>query len=204
MPECLKINVMNRALKILSIAVILFLAYMWVSILYKSCNKNSEFEGFEEEFVEDSNEVPALSDDYEDEPFFKEDEGEEKATVSSDKTDPIDYNELDQKIEETQKETKRDVSQSNPVQEKQNAYTDSGDAGGRYMVIAGSYILESNADQMVKKLEGMGYSNPEKVVFDLSQFHAVCAGRYDDYTKAVQVSSELKRRGVDNYVHKRK
>ena len=196
---------MNRALKILSIAVILFLAYMWVSILYKSCNKNSEFDGFEEELVEDSNEVPALSDDYEDEPFFN-DETEEEDTQDSDSSDPIDYDELDQKIEETQNEQKKEVktAPTKPVSDQNQSYTDSGDEGGRYMVIAGSYILESNADQMVKKLEGMGYSNPEKVVFDLSQFHSVCAGRYNDYTKAVQVSSELKRRGVDNYVHKRK
>jgi hypothetical protein len=72
------------------------------------------------------------------------------------------------------------------------------------MVMAGSYILESNADEMVMKLNKLGYSNAEKVVFDLSQFHSVCAGRFDDYTKAVQVSAELKRRGVDNYVHRKK
>ena len=193
---------MNRALKILSIAVILFLAYMWVSILYKSCNKTSEFEGFEEEFVEDGSEVPALSDDYEDEPFFTDSEKSDE----SKEADPIDYDDLDQKIEETQNETKKEVSQTKVEKERpqQTKYTDSGESGGRYMVIAGSYILESNADEMVSKLEGMGYSSPEKVVFDLSQFHSVCAGRYDDYTKAVQVSSELKRRGVDNYVHKRK
>jgi hypothetical protein len=62
---------MNRALKILSVAVILFLAYMWVSILYKSCNKNSEFDDFQEDIVQTDTEVPSLTDDYQEEPFLR-------------------------------------------------------------------------------------------------------------------------------------
>ena len=61
---------MNRTLKILSVAVILFLAYMWVSILYKSCNKESEFDDFQEEVLSDE-EVPSLSNDYENDPFYR-------------------------------------------------------------------------------------------------------------------------------------
>lgn len=191
---------MNRALKILSVAVILFLAYMWVSILYKSCNKNTEFDDFQDDIVQTDTEVPSLTDDYEGEPFFEDEEEEGDDLNEPVKEDPIDYNELDQKIENTQKETPVVKPQTTTA----NRNVDSGSSTGKYMIMAGSYILESNADEMVKKLNKLGYDNAEKVVFDLSQFHSVCAGRFDDYTKAVQTSAELKRRGVDNYVHRRK
>jgi len=192
---------MNRTLKILSVAVILFLAYMWVSILYKSCNKESEFDDFQEEVLSDE-EVPSLSNDYENDPFFTDTEEEEdsnSAPVESE--DPIDYDKLDDKIEETQNQKPGvDKPRSSSSAKSNNA----GSSTGKYLVIAGSYILESNADVMLRKLNRLGYSEAEKVNFDLSEFHSVCAGRFDDYTEAVQVSSELKRRGVDCYVHTKK
>lgn len=196
---------MNRALKILSVAVILFLAYMWVSILYKSCNKTSEFDDFGEEVASDE-EVPSLSNEYESDPFFADEGGDEESSDSeSTNEDPIDYDKLDQKIEATQNEVPRTSTQNQTSKPKPSAspiYT--GNSSGKYLVIAGSYILETNADVMLKKLNRLGYSNAEKVNFDLSEFHSVCAGRFDDYTEAVQVTSELKRRGVDCYVHTKK
>jgi hypothetical protein len=176
---------------------------MWVSILYKSCNKTSEFESFEDDMITSEEEVPSLSDEYGEEPFFTDDDKDGSKTPSE---SPIDYNELDKKIEASQsEESDQTQRKATPVKttNSSNQSTDSGDLGGRYLVIAGSYILENNADVMVKKLVKMGYSNAEKVVFDLSQFYSVCAGRYDDYTKAVQVDSDLERRGIECYVHKK-
>ncbi len=190
---------MNRVLKILSIAVVLFLAYMWISILYKSCNENKEFDDFAEEMVDVSDEVPTIEDDFMDGDDFEMPDSE---VVSEDeiKEDPIDYSELDEKIENEQNQiNNREEEVVSNVKS-----TPSSVGNGKYMVIAGSYIKETNADQMVNRLSKLGYQEAEKVVFDLSQFHSVCAGRYNDYTKAIQVSSDLKKRGIDNYVHRRK
>lgn len=172
---------------------------MWVSILYKSCNKESEFDDFQETVTNQDDEVPSLSDEYEKEPFFADNaENDTKAEKST----PIDYNKLDEKIEKT---TNSNTSVNNNANRNTTTrVTDSGVSGGKYLVIAGSYLLESNADEMVSKLKNIGYSNAEKVIFDQSQFHSVCAGRFDDYTKAVQSKSELSRRGIDNYIHTKK
>ena len=76
-------------------------------------------------------------------------------------------------------------------------------AGGIYMVIAGNYLVESNARAMIKKLSNLGYQDAEVGVFVRSQYHTVIAARYNDYGKALEVENAIKRKGIDCYVKKR-
>ncbi|MEL6124482.1 MAG: SPOR domain-containing protein [Bacteroidota bacterium] len=73
-------------------------------------------------------------------------------------------------------------------------------SGGRYVVVAGNYLLEGNADNMVSKLRKEGYGSAEKVVFDLSQYYTVIASRHASRNAAGAASANLKSMGVDNYV----
>lgn len=75
-------------------------------------------------------------------------------------------------------------------------------SSGQYMIIAGNYLVESNASEMAKKLQNMGYGGAEKVIFDASSYHTVIASRYSDYGKAVRTASDLKAKGIDCYVKK--
>lgn len=75
-------------------------------------------------------------------------------------------------------------------------------SSGQYMIIAGNYLVESNASEMAKKLRNMGYSGAEKVIFDASSYHTVIASRFSDYGKAVRTASDLKAKGIDCYVKK--
>lgn len=75
---------------------------------------------------------------------------------------------------------------------------------GDFMLVAGNYLVESNASSMVTKLKAQGYSSAEHVVFDLSQYYTVIAGRYNTRNAADQASASLKRKGFDNYVLKSK
>jgi len=114
-------------------------------------------------------------------------------------SEPIDYTEVDEIIREnkpakTQNTTRRTTSTST---------VSKGTSSGQYLLLAGSYLIEENAEQMVRKLKKIGYSNAEIVVFDMSQYHSVCAGRFQSKSSARQESSSLKRKGVDNYVHTR-
>jgi cell division septation protein DedD len=68
------------------------------------------------------------------------------------------------------------------------------------MIVAGNYLLEDNADEMVRKLKKSGYNSAEKVVFDLSQYHSVVAARFDDRSSADRMAKRLKDEGFDNYV----
>lgn len=74
-------------------------------------------------------------------------------------------------------------------------------ATGRYLVVAGNYLVESNAQEMVKKLKNMGFNSAEHLVFDQSQYFTVVASRSDSRNGAQSSSDNLKGKGVDNYVH---
>ena len=71
------------------------------------------------------------------------------------------------------------------------------------MLIAGNYLVESNANEMRRKLSNLGFGNAEVAIFDNSQYHTVIASRYSDYGRALESSSDLKAKGIDCYVKKR-
>jgi len=71
---------------------------------------------------------------------------------------------------------------------------------GKFMVMAGSYLLKENADKMVSKLKKLGYKQSRVVIFPSSQYHSVIAGQYDVQTSAQEASSDLKRKGIDSFV----
>nr|HRD08860.1 SPOR domain-containing protein [Saprospiraceae bacterium] len=79
----------------------------------------------------------------------------------------------------------------------------SGGSGG-YIVVAGNYLVEQNANAMLQKLKKAGFSNAEKVVFDVSEFHTVIAGRYPSEEAAVKTINNLKSKGIDAYLHRKK
>ena len=72
---------------------------------------------------------------------------------------------------------------------------------GKYLVVAGNYLVESNAREMVKKLRGMGFSSAEHLVFDQSQYYTVIATRSGSRSGAQSSSATLKAKGVPSYVH---
>lgn len=198
---------MGRFLKIAVYIAVLFLGYLWIATLAKSCNKTSTADASDDtELIDDI----ADGDEFEDD-FFGDDETESAEDSdemgggdvfeSTDVVDsePIDYTEVDEIIREnkpakTQNTTRRTTSTST---------VSKGTSSGQYLLLAGSYLIEENAEQMVRKLKKIGYSNAEIVVFDMSQYHSVCAGRFQSKSSARQESSSLKRKGVDNYVHTR-
>ncbi|MFT4534119.1 MAG: cell division protein FtsN [Saprospiraceae bacterium] len=196
---------MGRFLKIAVYIAVLFLGYLWIATVAKSCNKTTSANNDDTELVDDI----AIEDEFADDFFEDETEESDKSLdemgggstteVNSDLMDssPMDYTEVDEIIEEN-KPTKQ--IHSAPIKQSTAKSTSSSD---KYLLLAGSYLIEDNASTMVQKLKKMGYNNAEVVVFDMSQYHSVCAGRYSNMSSAKQESSSLKRKGVDNYVHTR-
>ena len=240
---------MSRVLKIMSVAVVLFLAYMWISVLTKSCNKEKE----EQVKVEQQTDK---GDEFSEEEFFAE-EGDTTVTA-----EPVDYKEIDETIEKTvdktqqnngdgaiAKETppveqpanKKQVTQQAPApvakpaikpkapairqapadevkkQEKLSipikkapeaiakpSQNEGSSSSGSYIVVAGNYLVEDNANTMLQKLKKNGFNNAEKVVFDLSEFFTVVAGRYASQEAAAKTINNLKSKGIDAYLHRKK
>lgn len=182
---------MNRFVKIGIAVVVLLLLGFLISTMIKSCNKSStrEVETTEQDIIK------STSDDFEDD-FFEDNLEEENETTSDEITSSDDFDSNYEEIDQALDETPENVTVTPPTSSASNNY-------GKYMVLAGSYLIKENANNMVRKLNNIGYNSAEIVVFDLSQYHSVCAARLSSYNEAVRISNELKSRGIDNYVHKK-
>lgn len=73
-----------------------------------------------------------------------------------------------------------------------------------YMVIAGAFSTDANAETFRKMLAAKGYSNAEVVKFQSSKYTSVCVNRTDDLSAARSAVESLKGMNVEAYVHTRK
>lgn len=185
---------MGRVLKIIMYLALLMLVYLWFSTVFKSCDSGSGMVDQAGDLAgEVMDEVEEGADDLADEvdEFFEDEEdiNYEELDAEEDTDDEDIYEE----VEPTPSET-RTTTTTAPVRSS---------GSGRYMVIAGSYLIKSNAEKMRKKLAKMGY-DAEVVVFDLSEYHSVSAGRFKSHESARSASRQLSGKGIDSYVHTRK
>ena len=188
---------MDKILKIVIYVSILFFVSIWISSVIKSCNTTDdsltsteqvttdEIDDFEEDFFEDN--IGGEDDEYD------SDMGGGTVPSSTESDFDTNYDEIDRALENTETYTTTNTTAS--------TYSKPTKSTGKYMVLAGSYLIEDNAKSMLSKLNRLGYDSPEIVVFNMSQYHSVCAYRSSDYNEAMRIANELKRKGIDNYVH---
>ena len=208
-----------RYLKITLSGAALFLIYLWVTIMMNSCNNakptidtsaddvemlEEEMEGTdftEQEFEGDDDGGINYNSEEQDQTIdVEEDNNEENDDyVAGDYTASSEKTALKPRKKPKQEKTKTFTSSSSSSSSNASA----GNSSGEYMVIAGSYLLEENANKMIRKLKGMGYSNAEIIYFNQSQYHSICAGRYGNRSSAKQTASSLQTSGIDSYVHRK-
>lgn len=201
---------MNKSIYTAIYSVLLFALYFGVAIVFESCGGKK---GEVDELNDLNSQLEGVADEHSSDAYFEDgDSGFESAgdattsdvEYSVDDTDPgeVDYTapvpQAQPKSNSTPTPSSSSSSYSNNTSSNKSSYS------GAYMVIAGNYLVESNADEMVRKLKSAGYSSAEAVVFDLSQYYTVLAARYDSRSTASNTSEDLKRRGFDNYVLKSK
>ncbi len=197
---------MNKILKAIVYILILIFLYLWLSTVFDSCgNKtvdaNADTESIIEEGLGDDDLVDLSSVVDEDDEFESEEEEtsyEDQASnrtedVSGDLTAPL---EEDEEVEEP-----RSTRQADPAPAPR---TYRADDSAPYLIVAGSFSQEGNANAFVDKLRRMGYREAEKVRFDDSKFYSVVAQRFGNKNTANSEARNLKSRGVDCYVHTRK
>lgn len=190
---------MERIVKIAIYVAVLFAASIWISSVFKSCNNTStdltetsvesenlnELDDFEEGFFEEEFEDDFEEDEQENfETQYESDMGGGVIESTAEEEFDTDFTKIEEEKENHTPSRNKTVSRS-----------------GKYMVLAGSYLIEDNASIMVNRLNKIGYNSAEIVIFNMSQYHSVCADRLSDYNEAVQLSNELKRNGIDNYIH---
>ena len=72
---------------------------------------------------------------------------------------------------------------------------------GKHLVIVGNFLQLVNANQRLQELKKAGFNDVEIVNFDLSEYHTVCAGRFDDVNEARRLAKRLKDyHKIDAYV----
>lgn len=185
---------MGRVLKILLYAIVLFMIYLWFSTMFKSCNKKAK--NITDSVVEVVDDTVEAGED-----LFGEEDIDYTEEEPEDDSDEVEY--LDDETDEDQEEPDDDVDFTEEP-EDEPVIRNSSSSNGSYYVIAGSYLIEANAIKMERKLENIGYDNAEVVVFDLSQYHSIIAGRYDSRSSAQNTCDDLKGRGIDCYVQRRR
>ena len=75
------------------------------------------------------------------------------------------------------------------------------DADGKHLVIVGNFLQAVNANQRMEELKKAGFTDIEVVNFDLSEYHTVCACRFDDINEARRLVKKLKDyHKIDAYV----
>ncbi len=205
---------MGRILKIVIYAIILVFLYFWVMTIAKSCGSDDPVGDVVEQAESVVDGVGDVIDDTTDEFFEDEDDESDTDEVASededvvddfeedfDQGDEINYDELDEQLEDDfDAPVEQPVKESKPAPVRKTTSTSSG--SGTYMVVAGSYLVYSNAESMRDRLKRAGY-NAEIVQFDGSQYNTVIAGRYSSRSSAQSDASSLSGLGIDNYVHRR-
>ena len=188
---------MNRIIKIIIYAIVLFLLYLWITSVAKSCNNPSTTTAeVQEEVGED---YVSSDEEIYDEYFEEEDaiESEKETAVNEEINVDVEESDYEEDFSFESEEEEDEIVTTAPVR-------NSGSTGGRYLVVAGSYLIKDNAEKMVSRLKKLGYSNAEVVNFDLSQYHTISAGKYNSYDEAADATAAIKAKGIDCYVHTRK
>ena len=197
---------MERILKILVISIFAFLLILWIATVFNTCNDKKTDDNIQTELVEDSldnNDDVDMGDD-----FFDEDtavtnevtESNDNTNIKSGEENQDDYIDYTEDANEAQSNDVSKPIKSAPSKPKKQTATSS---KGRYLVVAGSYLVKGNAEKMKKRLYDLGYDS-EIVNFNLSQYYSVLAGRYNSNSEARNTVTILKRNGIDSYVHKKK
>ena len=70
----------------------------------------------------------------------------------------------------------------------------------KYIVIAGSFLVPSNADKCIEKLKKFGYKKSEKMILPDSEFYSVVVGSFDEEMAAKNLMTELKSKKIDSFI----
>lgn len=170
---------MGKVFKIVMWIIVLSVIYIWITTVFKACKHNAAkaagevVEGTEEMIDEASENIEEVSEE-----LFEGGDEEDIDYSSSDDTDFEPIEEVEEIIEE------EIVDETPPARYTKNTNTIS---EGQYMLIAGNYLVESNAKEMRNKLSNLGYSSVEVAIFDNSPYHTVIASRFTGLWKSHEV-----------------
>jgi cell division protein FtsN len=204
---------MNNLIKFLIYLLVILLLVSWLITVGKSCGKSSETTNDSPVLTEmNVDSASDLMEDLEEEVDFTEElesildeeetsyeQVEEEGVPVTDNSDA--YEDEPEAAAPKKEEVKKEApKKSDPVYN--NVTPSNSSFPGNYLVVAGSFIHPDYANGHSKKIANMGY-DAEVVVFELSEYHTVLAGRFETQSAAQAIVDKLKQDGFDAYVKKR-
>lgn len=194
----------NSTRQYLTIAVVLLLLAMGISMFYKSCSARNTANTVIGE-VENKDIVSEFENHPEDETLNDIIDSQEDGleTEASPKRTPNVIGE--DRVEEDIVEEEEPIIADERFKEKGNqtriiTNTEKSTLS-KYMVIAGSFSTIENARVSLEHTILSGFENAEIVHFDNSKFHTVCALRSDNEAEARRAITKLKAKKIDAFLH---
>jgi len=200
--------------KVLWFSIGLLVCYFWISTVMQACSDNATrkaMSSIDGDVGEDEDVIFQADEDSGDDGYIISDEddtdedSDEEYDEENAKENPMtmvkqeDLASVEEKEEDfVEKSPERKTVSRDIISE--TTYSSSENAS--FLVIAGSFSSEENANRMVNKLKNMGYNKAEKIVFDFSQYYSVVSGKHDSESDARSMSLELKNKNINAYVHK--
>ncbi len=210
-----RLDYVTIAIVAVCVAALVYLIYMTTNLLGDSGEPDTAAETT----------PPAGSEDQQDDTYYFDDQGriegdeqdatqEETPATGSDVSSDYDY----QRGEDLDKgrSSVGGAATSSPqemdtrgggIAEEGFSNTSSGSSpaagSGRYMVIAGTFSVSANAQEMESKLRGMGYNNVVLEPFDRGKYTVVLVDRFGALSDAKSLVSELEGKGVTAYVKRK-
>ena len=77
-------------------------------------------------------------------------------------------------------------------------------SSGDYLVLAGSFSVEGNAESHAEKLRDMGYANTAVEPFNRGAYAVVMVDRFRNESEARSLVQELQNKGIEAYVHQKR
>lgn len=217
---------MNRIITILVTIFILLLLYIWISHVWGSDKArhprqivDAKETPLSDELMADGDtttytpstepitEEPVTTDEFATERVAEEAEEVKTEPV---KSEPVVEKKPEPKKAEPKPEPKKTTPAPTPApkpapapakKETAKPVASSASTGGQHLVIAGNFTQKVNAEQRVQELKKAGFPEAEVVNFDLSEYHTVCVGRFDDVNEARKLVKKLKDyHKIDAYV----
>ena len=189
---------LNKPLQVTLHGALIIAVFFGLSLGYQSCMKSKNADGISDKELAEQKLTEAAEQTSDD---FFEDEGDEETNSLLDGESDEDQGAVDDAPAEEIEETPPPVQRAQTVASTPAAPASS---SGEFLVVAGNFLIESNANGMVENLKSKGYRGAQSKVFDLSQYYTVVAGQYETRSRANTISGELKKLGIDNYVIRRK
>ena len=180
---------MNRLLSILVSLVILFFLYLWISHI----SSNPKYTGQPVNTPEKNVQTPVTA------APNRSDEVVQPAPEIPGKDD-------EPTIDGTTTDTpppSESTTEQEPEDKKSEATSEATRflIDGGHLVIAGNFLELANAQKHLDRLKELGYADSEIVHFELSEYHTVCAGRFQDPLEARRFAKKIEdTHGIDTYV----